>query len=63
MTKDNPLSYPGSRWWKFDFHTQTHASKETAAWQTAIGSVDDVTSEKWLLKYMEAGLDCVAITS
>ena len=54
--------YPGSRWWKFDFHTHTPASKDTRAWQTAIGSTDEVTPERWLLKYMAAGIDCVAVT-
>ncbi len=55
-------SYPGSRWWKFDFHTHTPASKDTVAWQRAVGTPDEVTPERWLLKYMVAGLDCVAIT-
>ena len=55
-------SYPGSRWWKFDFHTHTPASKDTIAWQKAIGTPDELTPETWLLKYMEAEIDCVAIT-
>lgn len=54
--------YPGSRWWKFDFHTHTPASKDTSAWQNAIGTPDELTSESWLLKYMAAEIDCVAIT-
>ncbi|SMO44126.1 hypothetical protein SAMN06272769_102106 [Alcanivorax sp. DSM 26295] len=54
--------YPGSRWWKFDFHTHTPASKDTTAWQRAIGSPDELTAEAWLLKYMAAGIDCVAVT-
>ncbi len=54
--------YPGSRWWKFDFHTHTPASKDTQAWQNAIGTSDEVTPEKWLLKYMAAEIDCVAVT-
>jgi hypothetical protein len=28
-----PWPYPGARWWKFDFHTHTPASKDTRAWQ------------------------------
>jgi energy-coupling factor transporter ATP-binding protein EcfA2 len=55
-------SYPGSRWWKFDFHTHTPASKDTLAWQKAIGTSEELTSEMWLLKYMAAEIDCVAIT-
>jgi hypothetical protein len=56
--------FPGSRWWKFDFHTHTPASlcRQTQAWQQAIGTPDEVTPEKWLLRYMEAEIDCVAIT-
>lgn len=55
-------SYPGARWWKFDFHTHTPASKDTGAWQTAIGTPDELTPQKWLLKYMAAEIDCVAVT-
>lgn len=54
--------YPGSRWWKFDFHTHTPTSKDTNGWQQAIGTPNELTPEKWLLKYMAAEIDCVAIT-
>ncbi|MCS6811201.1 MAG: AAA family ATPase [Tepidimonas sp.] len=54
--------YPGSRWWKFDFHTHTPASNDTPHWQAAIGTPDEVTPETWLLRFMAAGLDCVAVT-
>lgn len=54
--------YPGSRWWKFDFHTHTPASKDTTGWQSAVGTADEITAEKWLLKFMAAEIDCVAIT-
>src|SRR5690606_37895667 len=54
--------YPGSRWWKFDFHTHTPASKDTSGWQQAIGTPNELTPEKWLLKYMTAEIDCVAVT-
>ena len=54
--------YPGARWWKFDFHTHTPASRDTLAWQDAIGTPEEVTPQKWLLKYMAAGIDCVAVT-
>ena len=53
--------YPGSRWWKFDFHTHTPASKDTP-WHDLIGSEGALTPEDWLLKYMAAGIDCVAVT-
>lgn len=55
-------TYPGARWWKFDFHTHTPASKDTDAWQRAIGTPDELKPEKWLLRYMTAGIDCVAVT-
>lgn len=54
--------YPGARWWKFDFHTHTPASKDTGAWQAAIGTPSELTPQAWLLKYMAAGIDCVAVT-
>lgn len=54
--------HPGSRWWKFDFHSHTPESKDTTPWQQAIGTPDEVTPESWLLKFMAAGIDCVAIT-
>ncbi|MGZ9571409.1 TrlF family AAA-like ATPase [Alcaligenes nematophilus] len=54
--------YPGARWWKFDFHTHTPASRDTGAWQAAIGTPAELTPQTWLLKYMAAGIDCVAVT-
>lgn len=54
--------YAGARWWKFDIHAHTPASRDTNAWQAALGTADEVTADKWLLKYMAAGIDCVAIT-
>ncbi len=47
--------YPGSRWWKFDFHSHTPASYDYR-------DRDSVTPEDWLLGYMRAGVDCVAVT-
>lgn len=55
-------NYPGARWWKFDFHTHTPASKDTGAWQAALGTTLELTPENWLLKYMAAEIDCVAVT-
>lgn len=55
-------NYPGARWWKFDFHTHTPASKDTSAWQAAIGTPQELTPKTWLLKYMAAEIDCVAVT-
>jgi len=53
--------YPGSRWWKFDFHTHTPASKDTH-WHGLIGKEGALTPGDWLLKYMAAEIDCVAVT-
>lgn len=50
--------YPGSRWWKFDFHTHTPASRDTP-WH--IQSLT-FSPEDWLLRYMAAEIDCVAVT-
>lgn len=61
MSTEQTWSYPGSRWWKFDFHAHTPASRDTA-WHDLIGTPDELTPEQWLLKYMEAEIDCVAIT-
>ena len=53
--------YPGSRWWRFDFHTHTPASKDTP-WHDLIGQEGALKPEAWLLKYMAAEIDCVAVT-
>ena len=50
--------YPGSRWWKFDFHTHTPASADTYWTQPGI----NLAPQAWLLRYMAAEIDCVAIT-
>ena len=42
-----------ARWWKFDFHTHTPASYDFK---------ERVTPETWLRKFMEKGIDCVAVT-
>ena len=46
--------WPGAKWWKFDFHTHTPASKDFRK--------RDITPEDWLKKFMTAKIDCVAIT-
>ncbi|WP_419841246.1 TrlF family AAA-like ATPase [Candidatus Poriferisodalis sp.] len=54
-THQDAWEYPGARWWKFDFHIHTPASPD---WKG-----DDYTSpEDWLLAFMQAKIDCVAIT-
>lgn len=55
---DKRWPYPGSRWWKFDFHTHTPASRDTYWARQSV----ELAPEEWLLKYMEAEIDCVAVT-
>ncbi len=40
--------FAGARWWKFDFHAHTPASRCRAAkpWRDAVGTPDEVTPEK-----------------
>ncbi len=51
--------YPGARWWKFDFHTHTPASKDTYWYKH---QDNPLTPEQWLQHFMDADIDCVAIT-
>lgn len=51
----------GARWWKFDFHTHTPHSTDTH-WYRMTGQSGELTPSDWLKKYMEAQVDCVAIT-
>lgn len=51
----------GSRWWKFDFHTHTPHSTDTPWFPLAVSSTE-LTPVAWLQKFMEAGIDCVAVT-
>ncbi|MDR1020765.1 MAG: AAA family ATPase [Synergistaceae bacterium] len=53
-TSQQTSSAPGSRWWKFDFHTHTPASSD----YREMG----VNEDDWLKAAMSAGLDCVAVT-
>jgi len=51
----------GSRWWKFDFHTHTPASDDYGKGSNQ-AALKQRTPKEWLLDYMQAGIDCVAIT-
>ena len=53
--------YPGARWWKFDFHTHTPASDDYGK-GPAQASLKRTTPKDWLLGFMRAGVDCVAVT-
>ena len=53
MTMQN---FPGSRWWKFDFHTHTPVGSDDYKGNKALNAQD------WLKAYRAAGLNCVVIT-
>ena len=57
----NSWPFSGARWWKFDFHTHTPVSYDflQGCDQQVKG---EVTPTSWLRKFMEKGIDCVAIT-
>lgn len=54
-------TYPGARWWKFDFHTHSPASSDYGKGANQ-DSLRQITPEDWLLGFMRAGIDCVAVT-
>ena len=53
--------FPGGRWWKFDFHTHTPASRDYGS-GTKQEEFRRITPTDWLLSYMRAEIDCVAVT-
>jgi len=53
--------YPGARWWRFDFHTHTPASTDYGK-GTNQEELRKITPEEWLLNFMRAEIDCVAVT-
>ena len=57
----NQWQFPGSRWWKFDFHTHTPASEDFLKGCNQ-QEKDKVTPEFWLQRFMEKKIDCVAVT-
>lgn len=46
--------WTGARWWKFDIHTHTPTSDDYP--------IKTDSPEEWLIAYMKAGIDCVAVT-
>ncbi len=58
MSTRDPSPFAGARWWKFDFHTHTPASLDTYWAKRG----QPLTPRDWLLRYMAAGVDCVAVT-
>ena len=54
--------WPGSRWWKFDFHAHTPASEDYGKGRDDQRRLRKITPKEWLLGFMRAGVDCVAVT-
>ena len=61
MNAKQDWPFPGARWWKFDLHTHTPASRDTH-WHRRRSFDDRLTADQWLQTFMDAGIDCVAIT-
>ena len=59
--RDEGWRYPGARWWKFDIHTHTPASADYGKGPDQ-PSLRQIKPKDWLLGYMRAGVDCVAVT-
>ncbi len=53
--------WPGARWWKFDFHAHTPASHDYGKGPDQ-ETLRHRTEREWLLDFMRAEVDCVAIT-
>lgn len=51
----------GARWWKFDFHAHTPASEDYGKGPDQ-QTLRQRTAREWLLDFMRAGIDCVAVT-
>ncbi len=51
----------GAKWWKFDFHNHTPKSDDYGKGPNQV-ALKARTPREWLLDYMAAGVDCVAIT-
>ena len=58
---NNEWRYPGARWWSFDFHTHTPASTDYGKGQDQ-AALKQIQPEEWLLNFMRARIDCVAVT-
>lgn len=53
--------FPGPRWWKFDLHTHSPASVDYGK-GPGQASLRMVEPRDWLLAFMRAHIDCVAVT-
>jgi len=55
-------TFPGSKWWKVDFHAHTPASVCYGKNHPDEKVLKKYPLKEWLLDYMKAGIDCVAVT-
>ncbi len=53
--------HAGARWWSFDFHTHTPASPDYGKGEGQKRH-RAISPRDWLLDFMRAGIDCVAVT-
>ena len=58
---DRPWPYPGARWWKCDLHAHTPASADYGKGRNQ-ERLRQITPREWLLCFMRARIDCVAVT-
>lgn len=54
-------NWGGARWWKWDLHTHTPASGDYGKGPNQ-SALKQRSPQEWLLDYMRAGIDCVAVT-
>ncbi|MDJ0762986.1 MAG: AAA family ATPase [Myxococcota bacterium] len=54
-------TWNGARWWKFDFHAHTPSSNDYGNGPNQ-EALKQRSPREWLLDYMKAGIDCVAVT-
>ena len=57
----NEWTWNGARWWKFDFHAHTPASSDYGKGSQQ-QELRQQSPKDWLLAYMRAEVDCVAVT-
>lgn len=57
----NEWNFPGSKWWKFDFHTHTPASDDYGKGPEQ-AHLREISYRDWLINYMRQSIDCVAVT-
>lgn len=54
-------NFPGSKWWKFDFHAHSPASDDYGKGLEQAHH-REISYRDWLLNYMRQSIDCVAVT-